>query len=237
MDKSAKVDTIINTSTGLATAAAVIPIPVADGVAISGIQVSMIISLGTVYGKPINKHIAKGLLGAYFASNVGLWLASLIKFIPGAGTILGQLLQMPIAGGMTFSLGLVMKNLLVRDVEINKENVKEAADGIDKNEINKKKKELKEKIKRTKKAENEINFHAYPEKSNTAVTFHFNIKHYENVTLRVTNIEEGDVLLERKLDSNIESTVWDVNEISDDTYMAFLDCEGLIPIGIKVEVG
>jgi len=237
MDKSTKADMIINTSTGLATAAAVIPLPVADGVAISGIQVSMIISLGTVYGKTINKNMGKGLLGAFLTSQIGLWLASLIKLIPGLGTIVGQLIQMPIAGGMTYALGLAMKDLLERDVNINVNNVKEAAGGIDKDEINRKKKELKEKIKRTKNAEGEINFHPYPEKSNSAITFHFNINNYNNVTLRVTEVEDGDVLLERSLDNKIENAVWDVSKIGNGTYMAFLDCDGLIPIGIKVEVG
>ena len=53
----------------------------------------------------------------------------------------------------------------------------------------------------------------------------------------MTEIEDGNELLKRSLDNTIENTVWDVNETANGTYMAFLDCEGLIPIGIKVEVG
>lgn len=237
MDKSTKADRIINTSTGLATAAAVIPLPIVDNVTISGIQVSMIISLGAVYDEPINKKTAKGALGVYWASRVGLWLASLLKTFPGLGTFAGQALQMPIAGGMTYALGLAMKDLLEKDIPINPGNMETAAGGISKEQIKRKKKELKEKIKRTKDAEGEINFHADPKKSKSEITFHFNINDYQNVTFRVTEIEDGNELLKRSLDNTIENTVWDVNETANGTYMAFLDCEGLIPIGIKVEVG
>jgi hypothetical protein len=62
MSRSDRSDTIIDSYTGLATSAAVIPLPVIDVVAISGLQVAMVLQLGNNYGQTIGKDFAKGMV-------------------------------------------------------------------------------------------------------------------------------------------------------------------------------
>jgi len=133
--------TIINSYTGLATASAVIPVPVADVVAITGLQVTMIIHLGNAYGKTISRHTARSFVLAALAGSAGMFLFSLIKTIPGVGSIIGGVSQMAIAGTITYSLGLAVKYMLDHDKDLNKDEFGDAISKLDPEELKKKKEE------------------------------------------------------------------------------------------------
>ena len=234
MTKNQKAIATISTSTGLATSAAVIPIPVADSVAITGIQVAMIVSLGGIYGQVISKNLAKNLLGAFLVFKVGEWLASWVKAIPGVGTIVGGAAQMIIAGTLTYSLGLAVKHVLEKGLKPTRDNITEARKNLDKETIKAKRDELKLKIKKTKIAENRIAFDAKPHSFSDSVRFSFNASRYKKVTLRVLN-SKGDTVLERNILPRHRSSTWKSGSARKGKYVAFLECGNLLPIRIDIE--
>jgi uncharacterized protein (DUF697 family) len=234
MDQSQKANTIINSSTGLATAAAVIPIPVADTVAISGIQIGMVVSLGANYGEVISKSFAKSLLGVFLAAKVGEWIASLAKAIPGLGTLVGGGAQMLIAGTITLSLGKAVKSILENNQELSTENLKKAKDGLDKKEIAEEAKILKDKIKKTRAAQKSIAFTAFPESFSDEVVFSFNLEDINEASLRITTVD-GEIVYQGEVPTSSDSETIDTEELDEGTYLAYLECDELLPIGIEIE--
>jgi len=97
--------TIVAYSSLAATAGAV-PIPVVDMLLISAVQTSMVNELAQLYGQPLTKQRM-----AELASTLGLGLLtrqagrSLIKIIPGLGSILGSVAGGAMAAGSTYALG------------------------------------------------------------------------------------------------------------------------------------
>jgi uncharacterized protein (DUF697 family) len=236
MSKSQKADFIINSSTSLAVAAAVIPFPVADVVAITGVQINLLISLGHLYGKAINRHTAKGLIGVALAGPTGMYLSSLAKTIPGVGTILGGMAQMLIAGTITYSLGLSAKHIFANDIELNSENLKEEIDKQDEEELNKKRDDLKAQIQKNKEAQKVIDFVARPKKFKQDVRFHFSVENYNRVKLRITDAE-SILIFEKGINPNFKSTNYHGSNMKKGSYLAFLECDDLLPVCIKIVKG
>lgn len=79
---------IIHTASGSAAAvgAGLAQLPLADNAVITPIQITMIISLGKVFGQKITKTVAKGLLGGFIGNFVGRGVAQAAwGWIPGIG--------------------------------------------------------------------------------------------------------------------------------------------------------
>jgi uncharacterized protein (DUF697 family) len=97
--------TIAAYSTLAATAGAV-PFPVLDLVLISTLQTKMVYDLANLYGQPLDNHRFKEL-----ASALGLGILSrqagrsLIKVIPGLGSVLGSVAGGALAAASTYALG------------------------------------------------------------------------------------------------------------------------------------
>ncbi len=97
--------TIVAYSTLAATAGSV-PVPVVDLVLISSVQTRMLYDLANLYGQPITSQRLGEL-----ASALGLGLLtrqagrSLIKVIPGLGSVLGSVAGGALAGATTYALG------------------------------------------------------------------------------------------------------------------------------------
>jgi uncharacterized protein (DUF697 family) len=97
--------TIIGYSTLAATAGAV-PIPVVDMVLISAVQTGMVHELARFYGQPLTAKRLGELAGALGMGLLGREAGrSLIKVIPGLGTVLGSVAGGALAGASTFALG------------------------------------------------------------------------------------------------------------------------------------
>jgi uncharacterized protein (DUF697 family) len=96
---------VLGYSTLAATAGAV-PLPFVDAVAVSSIQTRMVYELAKLYGQPMTTQRFGEL-----ASSLGLGLLarqatrSLIKLVPGLGTILGSVAGGALAGASTYALG------------------------------------------------------------------------------------------------------------------------------------
>ena len=93
---------IIHGASAAAAAAGAIPIPVADAIPICAVQITMIISLGKVFGLTIGRSTAESIAGVGLAAAAGRFIfANAVKLIPVAGSIVGAVT----AAAITEALG------------------------------------------------------------------------------------------------------------------------------------
>ena len=113
-DKSMKgSDEIINRHVGFAMVAGAIPVPVVDIAAVSAIQLDMIRNLaehsGIDYNAERGKSLVSTLIGSTVGSTLGRGSASVVKVVPGIGTLLGITSQVVFSGASTYALGKVFQ--------------------------------------------------------------------------------------------------------------------------------
>lgn len=91
--------------------AGLVPIPVIDLVALSGIQLEMLYSFSKLYGVPFRKDIGKSiiasLLGSVLPTGMAPGLASLIKAIPLIGQTTGALTMSVVGSASTYAVGKI----------------------------------------------------------------------------------------------------------------------------------
>lgn len=105
-----KADNIVLGFTASTTATGAIPIPLADAPMLVAQQVAMMAAINGVFGMDISKDALKSLavatLGVGGATVVGKTVAaSLLKLIPGAGSVAGSAISAGTACVITFALG------------------------------------------------------------------------------------------------------------------------------------
>src|SRR5579863_2334222 len=102
---------IVNSYVGWTASAGFIPIPFADLAGISLVQLKMISSLSNLYTIPFNRNAAKSVIAALVGGAVPFTVAgpvaSLIKAVPGLGSLVGALTLPTLAGASTYALGKV----------------------------------------------------------------------------------------------------------------------------------
>ena len=108
--KKRHAQTVVATATLAATGVGAAPIPFSDCVALVPLELSMIASITVIFGFDINKSILTAFLsstiGAGGATVLGKTIVTnLIKFIPGAGTVVGGAISAGTAGVITAALG------------------------------------------------------------------------------------------------------------------------------------
>jgi uncharacterized protein (DUF697 family) len=105
-------DAIIKKHVIWSTGAGLLPIPLADLAAVTAVQISMLEDLSTLYGGSTDqktiKHFATALTGT-MAARVG---ASVVKAIPGLGSLVGGLSMSVLSGASTYAVGQVARNQL-----------------------------------------------------------------------------------------------------------------------------
>lgn len=88
-----------------------IPVPMVDLVALSGIQLEMLYSLSKLYDVPFRKDIGKSiiaaLLGSTLATGMAPGLASVIKLIPLIGQTTGAVTMSVMGGASTYAVGKI----------------------------------------------------------------------------------------------------------------------------------
>jgi uncharacterized protein (DUF697 family) len=91
--------------------ASLVPIPLFDLVALSGVQLKMLYSLAKLYDVPFSKDIGKSviasLLGGVMPTSAAMTLASLAKAVPGLGTVTGMVSVSVLGGATTYAIGSV----------------------------------------------------------------------------------------------------------------------------------
>ncbi|MBK8724204.1 MAG: DUF697 domain-containing protein [Saprospiraceae bacterium] len=90
--------------------AGMIPVPLADMVAVSGVQINMIRQLAKIYNVPFEETQTKALISALSGSIISkVGARTLIKFIPGIGSLLGGVAMGVVSGASTYALGEAFK--------------------------------------------------------------------------------------------------------------------------------
>jgi len=88
-----------------------IPVPLVDLIALTGVQLNMLRKLAKIYGvefyKDKGKHLIASLLGSSVTVAIGGSLSSLVKTIPVVGQVTGALTMPAAAGATTYAIAKV----------------------------------------------------------------------------------------------------------------------------------
>lgn len=97
-------DRITKRSTLYAAGAGLLPFPVLDAALLLGIQLNMIRSISRVYNIEFKENLVKSIIASLVGS---IGTASVVKAIPGVGTILGSLTGSATGAAAAYALGKV----------------------------------------------------------------------------------------------------------------------------------
>lgn len=109
-ERSKHAETIIRNHVIWSMGAGLIPVLIADIFAVSALQLDMIRQLSRVYNVDFSEQQGKAIVTSLTSSTIARVSAgSLIKLIPGVGSLLGGLTVSIFAGASTYALGEVFK--------------------------------------------------------------------------------------------------------------------------------
>lgn len=116
--KKKKAQAAVGGAVAAATAAAASPLPVSDAALLIPIEVTMLTSITVVFGFEFNKamltNLVSSIIGTTGATVIGKTVVgNLLKFIPGAGSIVGGLVSATAAATITTALGEAYIALMV----------------------------------------------------------------------------------------------------------------------------
>jgi len=94
-------------------AAGLIPVPVVDVATVGGVQLQMLRRLSAIYGVPFSENrgksiiasLAGALIPAGTATGTAVGTASLLKGLPGVGTLIGAVTMPAFSAGATYAIG------------------------------------------------------------------------------------------------------------------------------------
>ncbi len=114
----------ITAAAAAAAAAAAIPIPFVDVVTLAPIQAGMLVGVSAAFGLELNQEQVKRLvgttLGCLAVSLAGRWaIGSVMKLIPGPGSVVGGALNAVVAGAVTRAIGRAYSSFLYTFIEAN----------------------------------------------------------------------------------------------------------------------
>ncbi len=104
------IDDIIKSHVIFSMTAGAIPIPLADIAAVTAIQVDMIKQIAVLYDIDYDENKGKSIASAITGATAARLGASVVKAIPGVGTLIGMGMQMILSGASTYALGHLFKN-------------------------------------------------------------------------------------------------------------------------------
>lgn len=134
--KRSKARTVVAGFAASALAMGATPIPMAETIGISGVYIAMFAGVTTTYGL----NLSEGFLSTLVASIIGtptaalsgpLIVGSLLKLIPGAGTLIGGAITGTVAAALATSIGMAYIEVLHRLYEVNAGEPPSAEDVID----------------------------------------------------------------------------------------------------------
>ncbi|HMQ59460.1 MAG TPA: DUF697 domain-containing protein [Flavilitoribacter sp.] len=89
--------------------AGLVPIPILDIAAVTAVQIDMLKQLARVYDVSFSENSGKGILSALTGSTLARVGASMVKAIPGIGTLFGGLSMAIMSGASTYAVGQVFQ--------------------------------------------------------------------------------------------------------------------------------
>jgi uncharacterized protein (DUF697 family) len=109
-EKQKHADTIIRNHIIWSMGAGLIPVPIVDFFAVSGIQLDMIRQLCKLYDQDFKEAQGKAIITSLTGSGLArMGAKAMIKFIPGIGSIIGGVTMAVLSGASSFALGEVFK--------------------------------------------------------------------------------------------------------------------------------
>ena len=109
-ERQTRVNEVIESHVGFSLGAALIPLPGVDLLAVSAVQLNMLRALSKIYGVGFMDALGKNIISAGVSGGVARLGASLIKILPGVGTVIGELSMPVLSGASTYALGRVVSN-------------------------------------------------------------------------------------------------------------------------------
>lgn len=98
---------IVNQHVLWSLGAGAIPLPVVDVLAVTGIQLDMMIALCHHFERPFSEQWAKTIISSMWGSIAARYAASYIKFVPVIGTLFGGVSMAIMSGASAYALGQV----------------------------------------------------------------------------------------------------------------------------------
>jgi uncharacterized protein (DUF697 family) len=108
-NRSDKADSIIKNHMIWSMGAGLIPVPIADILAVSAIQQDMIKQLALAYDVDFEQTRGKAYITTLTGTSLARLGARAVKFIPGIGSVLGGVTMAALSGGTTYAIGEVFK--------------------------------------------------------------------------------------------------------------------------------
>ena len=103
-------DTIIKNHIIWSMGAGLIPVPIVDFFAVSGIQLDMIRQLCKLYDQDFKETEGKAIISSLTGSGLArMGAKAMIKFIPGIGSVIGGVTMAVLSGASSYALGEVFK--------------------------------------------------------------------------------------------------------------------------------
>lgn len=98
-----------------AGAAGLVPLPLIDVAVVGGVQLQMLRKLSEIYGVPFSENMGKSVLAslagavipASTATTTAMGVGSMVKGLPGLGTMVGALTMPVFSAGATYVIGKV----------------------------------------------------------------------------------------------------------------------------------
>ncbi len=87
--------------------AGLVPIPIADMLAVTGVQIDMLRQLSATYGHNFSESAGKSFISALSGTYLARLGAQAIKAIPGVGSIIGGVSMAALSGASTYAIGMV----------------------------------------------------------------------------------------------------------------------------------
>ena len=109
VERSKRADRIIHTHTLWGMGAGLIPVPMFDILAVSAIQIDMLKQLAEAYDSDFTENMGKTFVTALTGGTFARVGASLIKAVPGVGTLVGGASMSVLSGASTYAIGQVAK--------------------------------------------------------------------------------------------------------------------------------
>jgi uncharacterized protein (DUF697 family) len=102
-------DRIIEDHTLYAAIGGSVPVPLLDVAAVTAIQIDLVHALSRVYEVPFDPALGKALVASVTGASAARLGASVVKALPGVGTITGGIAQAGLSGASTYAVGRLFR--------------------------------------------------------------------------------------------------------------------------------
>lgn len=106
-NQSQRAQEIVKNHVLISMGAGLVPIPILDIAAVTAVQLDMVKNLARLYGADYSGDFAENLLTTLTGSTLARIGASMIKIIPGVGSLLGGVSMSIMSGASTYAVGQV----------------------------------------------------------------------------------------------------------------------------------